>query len=185
MNAQPLRLPDTDPVTIRPIEPGDLSRMLALCVEHARSIAHERLPYGAAKVDTIELIEALFDTPRRAWAWVAESGDELVGYVGATVDFSILERGNYVNLDYPFVRHAWRHIGVESNLFERIVALAKDTGCLYIQLQAPNWKADVARLHGSSNVRRVEMVRYVLPVATGESPESVLVSMSESQVVRQ
>jgi len=156
-----------------------------LCIEHARSIAHERLPYGAPQTDTFELIEALFDAPRRAWAWVAESGDELVGYVSATVDFSILERGYYVNLDYPFVRSAWRHVGVEQHLFQRIVAMAKDTGCLYIQLQAPNWKVDVTRLHGSSSARRVEMVRYVLPVATGESPESVLALMSESQVVRQ
>jgi GNAT superfamily N-acetyltransferase len=166
MNAQPLRMPDIDPVTIRPIEPGDLPRMLALCVEHARSVAHERLPYGTAKADTFELTEALFDTPRRAWAWVAESGDELVGYISATVDFSILERGYYVNLDYPFVRPAWQRIGVESRLFQSVVALAKDTGCLYIQLQAPNWKVDVTRLHGSSSARRVEMVRYVLPVAT-------------------
>ena len=185
MSAQPLRLPDIDPVTIRPIEPGDLPRMLALCAEHAESIAYERLPYGVAQADTFELIEALFDTPRRAWAWVAESADELVGYISATVDFSILERGYHVNLDYPFVRSAWQHIGVEPHLFQRIVALAKNTGCLYIQLQAPNWKASVARLHSSSNARRVEMVRYVLPVATGEPPESVLASMNESQVIRQ
>lgn len=132
MNDQPFRLPDIDPVVVRPIELGDLPRMLALCHEHAESVAHERQPYGVAQADTSELIEALFDTPRRLWAWVAESDDELVGYVSATVDFSILEQGYYVNLNYPFVRPTWQHVCVEPHLIERVQALAVNTGCLYI-----------------------------------------------------
>ena len=183
MSAQPLALPDIAPVTVRPVVLGDMPRLLALCAEHAEGVAHERLPYGGVRSGTLELVEALFDTPRRAWAWVAESGDELVGYVSATVDFSILERGYYVNLDYPFVRPAWQRHGVEPHLFKRALALAANTGCLYVQLQAPNWRANIAHLQAPSDANRVEMVRYVFPVGADESFE--LLMTNESQVVRQ
>lgn len=183
MSARPFALPDIAPMAVRPVVLSDMPRLLALCAEHAESIAHERLPYGGVRTGTLELVEALFDTPRRAWAWVAESSGELIGYVSATVDFSILERGYYVNLDYPFVRPAWQHYGVEPHLFERAMALAANTGCLYVQLQAPAWRASIARLQAPSGASRVEMVRYVFAVGAGESFERLMTD--ESHAVRQ
>ena len=180
MSAQPLRLPDIAPIAVRPATLEDLPRLLALCAEHADSLAYERLPYEGTQADTLELTEALFDTPRRAWVWVAEFADELVGYVCATVDFSILERGYYANLDPPFVRSPWRHIGVETHLFQQALVLAANTGCRYLQSQTPTWKVHAARLQAASSASRVEMVRYVLPALTSQSLGSVT-AMSESQ----
>jgi GNAT superfamily N-acetyltransferase len=159
----------------------DLPRLLALCAEHAESLAYQRPPHGGVRTDTFELTEALFDTPRRAWVWVAELADELVGYVCVTVDFSILERGYYANLEAPFVRSAWRHIGVETHLFQQALVLAANTGCRYLQSQTPTWKAHAARLQAASSASRVEMVRYALPAPTNPSLVSALNAIGESR----
>ncbi|KAF1707078.1 GNAT family N-acetyltransferase [Pseudoxanthomonas sacheonensis] len=182
MSVQPLRLPDIAPVTVRPAVLEDLPRLLALCAEHAESLAYERLPYGDTQADTLELVEALFDTPRRAWVWVAEFARELVGYVCATVDFSILERGYYANLEAPFVRPAWRHVGVETHLFQQALVLAANTGCRYLQSQTPTWKVHATRLQAASSASRVEMVRYVLPAPISQSPGATPTTASEAQL---
>lgn len=182
MSAQPLRLPDITPIAVRAAVLEDLPRLLALCAEHAESLAYERLPYGRTQDDTLELTEAMFDAPRRAWVWVAELSGELVGYVCATVDFSILERGYYANLDPPFVRSPWRHIGVETHLFQQALELAANTGCRYLQSQTPTWKVHAARLQAASSASRVEMVRYVLPVPGGQTLASVPAANSEPQL---
>lgn len=182
MSVQPLRLPDIAPVTVRPVVLEDLPRLLALCAEHSESLAYERLPDVGTQADTLELVEALFDTPRRAWVWVAEFAGELVGYVCATVDFSILERGYYTNLESPFVRPAWRHIGVETHLFQQVLVLAANTGCRYLQSHTPTWKVHAARLQTASSASRVEMVRYVLPAPTSQSLGATLTAASETQL---
>lgn len=181
MSVQPLRLPDISPVTVRSAVLEDLPRLLALCAEHAESLAYERLPCGGMQTDTLELVEALFDTPRRAWVWVAEFADELVGYVCATVDFSILERGYYANLEPPFVRPAWRHVGVETHLFQQVLVMAANTGCRYLQSQTPTWKVHASRLQAASSASRVEMVRYVLPAQADQSLVPVLSAARQAQ----
>lgn len=181
MSAPPLRLPDIAPVAVRPAVLEDLPRLLTLCAEHAESLAYERLPEGGTQADTLELTEAMFDTPRRAWVWVAEFADELVGYVCATVDFSILERGYYANLDAPFVRSPWRNTGVETHLFQQALVLAANTGCRYLQSQTPTWKVHASRLQTASSANRVEMVRYALPAPTRPSLEPVLTVVGETQ----
>jgi GNAT superfamily N-acetyltransferase len=181
MSVQPLRLPDISPVTVRPAALEDLPRLLALCAEHAESLAYERLPYGGTQADTLELVEALFDAPRRAWVWVAEFAEELVGYVCATVDFSILERGYYANLEAPFVRPAWRHIGVETHLFQQALVMAANTGCRYLQSQTPTWKVHAARLQAASSASRVEMVRHIVPAPASQPLGPVPAVASEAQ----
>ncbi len=163
MNAETRALSRLPALAIRPVVRDDLPQLLQLCAEHAEQAAFERLPYGRGHHDPLELLEALFEPPLRAWAWLLHAGDETVGYAAATVGFSMLERGYYLQLEPWHVRAPWRTSGADLLLLQQAQALALKLGCLNLQWQAPTWSAAPA-LPGE-RATRIETVRHVLPLA--------------------
>ena len=149
----------------RVVLPGDLPALLRLCAEHAEHTAFERLPYGHAHDGLLELREALFEPPLRAWAWIAYVDGEAVGYASATVGFSLLERAYHLCLEGLYVCAAWRGHGVEPLLFGQALAAAERFGCINLQWQAPAWSEAARALDLSRRATRMEALRYVLPVA--------------------
>lgn len=138
MNAEARALSRLSMPALRPVVADDTPQLLRLCAEHAEQIAFERLPHGRARHDSLELLEALFEPPLRAWAWLLHSDDEAVGYAAATVGFSMLERAYYLQLEPWYVRAAmareWRRPaaaaagtgpGAEAGLPEPAVAGAR------------------------------------------------------------
>lgn len=163
VNAEARALSRLSMPTLRPVVADDTPQLLWLCAEHAEQIAFERLPHGRARHDSLELLEALFEPPLRAWAWLLHSDDEAVGYAAATVGFSMLERAYYLQLEPWYVRAPWRASGVDLLLLQQAQALALKLGCLNLQWQAPAWST-ASRL-SSERATRIETVRYVLPLA--------------------
>lgn len=163
MNAEARALSRLTSLTVNPVGRDDIPALLLLCAEHAEQIAFERLPYGRLRQDPLELLEALFEPPLRAWAWLAHADGEAVGYAAATVGFSMLERGYYLQLEPWHVRASWRDSGADSLLLQQAQALALRLGCLNLQWQAPAWS--VSARHASERATRIETVRYVLPLA--------------------
>lgn len=153
-------------LTVRKATPADVAVLLTLCEEHARQVAHERWPFGRGRDDALELAEALFDTPTRAWAWIAYTDGRPHGYAGATAGCSLLERGNYFQIESLFVRAGQHTRDAERQLFLRVLRMARTLGCLNLQWRLP---ADqVQRLHAQLPVGcvRTASVHYVLPLET-------------------
>lgn len=156
----------TDPsvLTVRRAKPADAPVLLALCEEHTQQVAHERWPFGGSRGDALEVTEALFETPTRAWAWIAYAGSRPHGYVAASAGCSLLERGNYFQIESLYVRASANTREAERQLFLRTLRMARTLGCLNLQWRLP---ADqVQRLHAQLPIGCVRMaaVQYVLPL---------------------
>ncbi|RDZ26595.1 GNAT family N-acetyltransferase [Lysobacter silvisoli] len=149
----------------RAVRREDLPALLRLCDEHAGQAAFERLPYGPARDTLLELEEALFEPPLRAWAWIAYAGEEPVGYASASVGLSLLERAYHLSLDGLYVRPDWRERAVEALLFEQALAAARRFGCANLQWHAPAWSEAARALDLPRRATRIESLRYVLPLA--------------------
>ena len=163
MNAETLTLSRLRPLSVRPVGRDDVPDLLRLCAEHADQIAFERLPYGRGREDTLELIEALFEPPLRAWAWLLRAGDEVIGYAAATVGFSLLEGGYYLQLEPWYLRPLWRVGQADRLLLEEARVLATRLGCLNLQWQAPPWSLAGRPTGANAQATRIETTRYVLP----------------------
>jgi hypothetical protein len=151
---------------VRRATPADGAALSALCEEHAQHVAHERWPFGRSRGDALELMEALFETPTRAWAWIAYADGQPHGYAGATAGCSLLERGNYFQIESLFVRAGTNAREAERQLFLRVLRMARTLGCLNLQWRLP---ADqVQRVHAQLPVGcvRTASVHYVLPLET-------------------
>lgn len=154
----------------RSVRPEDLPALLRLCTEHAELTVFERLPYGHARDSLLELREALFEPPLRAWAWIAYVDGEAVAYASATVGFSLLERAYHLCLEGLYVRAAWREREIEALLFEQALDAAARFGCLNLQWQAPAWSEAARALDLPRRATRMEALRYVLPVGAAGEP---------------
>ncbi|NZA24801.1 hypothetical protein H0E84_00225 [Luteimonas sp. SJ-92] len=146
----------------------DFTALLALCDAQLRDGAGagtDRGGFGAARADPLELYEALFDPPRRAWAWLAWADGEAVGYAGATAGCSLLHRRNYLRLESLFVRprtHA--PAAVERRLFLHVLRTADALGCANLQWNLPATLAARLREALPPEAVRTGSVHYVLPL---------------------
>ncbi|WP_368564214.1 hypothetical protein [Pseudoxanthomonas sp. UTMC 1351] len=153
-------------LTVRRVTSADTTLLHALCEEHAQQVAHERWPFGRGRGDALELTEALFETPTRAWAWIAYADGRPHGYAGATAGCSLLERGNYFQIESLYVRAGAHAPEAERQLFLRVLRMARTLGCLNLQWRLP---ADqTQRVHAQLPVGcvRTALVHYVLPLGT-------------------
>ncbi|HEY0505151.1 MAG TPA: hypothetical protein VGD42_16840 [Lysobacter sp.] len=165
MNATSLAFRTPEParlaVTVAAVGRDDADVLLRLCDEHAGQTVLEH-GQPAPRDGLLEFHEALFDTPLRAWAWLARVDEAPVGYAFATVGFSLAGRGYSLQLDALYVREPWPPHAVETALFAQVAALAQRLGCVQLQWTAPSWNASARRF--DDNAARHECVRYFLPL---------------------
>ncbi|MCF7223649.1 hypothetical protein [Marilutibacter chinensis] len=159
-------------IRVHAVTREDTAVLLQLCEEHHRRVAAQRLPYGQARESTLELQEALFEPPLRAWAWLATHGSdahdgEALGYAAATVGFSMLERGYVFQLDSLYVRAPWQPREVADALFAQARAMARQLDCVNLQWRAAPWWCDAARPGAPRHAIRVDGEHYVLALASG------------------
>lgn len=170
MNAVPLALlPVTTShpaIAVSAVARADADVLLQLSREHAAQAAAERRAYGPAREDTLEFLEALFEPPLRAWAWLARVDGQAVGYAGATAGFSLLERGYSFHLDTLYVRPDHAGLDLDLALFGQAQAMATRLGCLNLQWQAPVWTAAARRWN--QQAARSEVARFVMPLAAAD-----------------
>lgn len=120
---------------IRAVARADAALLMALCDAQRAECGEDRAAFGPGNGAVLELMEALFEPPLRAWAWIARERAGAVGYAAATIGFSMLERAYYLRLESLYVDSAWRGRGVESELLQAARALAQQLGCVNLQWQ--------------------------------------------------
>ncbi|MDO1528197.1 GNAT family N-acetyltransferase [Fulvimonas sp. R45] len=146
---------------VRRARPDDLAALVAMCGEHA---AYERASYApAGKAEALS--RALFSTPPRLHAWVAEVLGEPVGYATATLEFSTWQAGEFLHMDCLYVRAGRRDGGTGAALLHAVVDFARRAGCAEIQWQTPAWNADAARFYRRSGAVEKAKRRFLLSMA--------------------
>lgn len=161
------------PAMIRPVRAEDGETLLRLCREHARREVLERAPFGPGRGDARDLVEALFDPPVRVWAWIAEADGEAVGYAGAVAGCSLLERGNYFQLESLYVRPHPQAQELELRLFLQALRMARTLGCLNLQWRLPASQARRIEAQLPATAVRTDSVHYVLPLGDGTADSAV------------
>jgi GNAT superfamily N-acetyltransferase len=147
-------------VAISQATQADLPELMSICAEHA---AFERLPHVAGR-DAGAMAEALQGTPPRLHAWLARVDDAVVGYASATVDFSTLDRADYLHMDCLYVRAPWRNRAVGRQLWEQVTTQARALRCASVQWQTPAWNEAAARFYRRLGASEHAKLRYVLPL---------------------
>ena len=118
---------------VRKIEQFDLAKLGELIVEHAD---YEELPIG--KFIRISQLSALiFGKNPVIFVWVVENGEELLGYMSATIDYSTWQAAPFVYLDCLYLREQTRGQGVGWQLMSQLREFARFHNCNNIQWQTP------------------------------------------------
>lgn len=156
-------------VNVRRVGRADVRTLAALCDEHARCCDPQRAAFGRARGEALELEEALFDLPTRAWAWIARVDGTAVGYAGASAGCSLLERANYFRIESLYVQAAAPVPEVERRLFLQVLRTARMLGCLNLQWQLPSDQVGRLRAQLPPAAVSTATAHYVLPLETAAS----------------
>jgi GNAT superfamily N-acetyltransferase len=146
-------------VLIRRVSRTQAAALMQLCDRQTAELS--RMP-GRRVGGVLELMEALFEPPLRAWAWMAERGGEPIGHAFATVGFSMIERAYYFNLESLFVPASERPSGVAVALLAEARRMAETLGCVDLRWQVPlaQGSGEIA-LPGHAGA--ATMIQYVFP----------------------
>ena len=149
-----------DQVEVRRVTRAQAAALMHLCDRHKA----ERPPTPGTRAagGVLELMEALFEAPLRAWAWIAERRGEPAGYAFATVGFSMVERAYYLNLEALFVPASARPSDVASRLFDAARRMASDLGCVDLRWQVPVGQGG-APMAMPGHTGAATMIQYVFP----------------------
>lgn len=119
-------------------------------------------PGARPRNGVLELMEALFETPLRAWAWIAERRGEPLGYAFATVGFSMIERAYYFNLEALFVPADARPSGVAAALFDQARRMSEMLGCVDLRWQVPVGQGN-GQIALPGHAAAATVIQYVFP----------------------
>ncbi len=144
--------------TIRNATPNDIDEIILLCSEHAE---YERAYYsseGKAK----KLTQLLFDENPRAYCLIAESENQIVGYVTYSFEFSTWDAELYTHMDCLFLREFARGFGIGEALVEQIKLASKENNCSIIQWQTPQFNERAIRFYYRIGATSKEKLRMYL-----------------------
>ncbi len=146
-------------IVIRRVSRPQAAALMRLCDRQMAELSHAP---GRRVGGVLELMEALFEPPLRAWAWMAERDGEPIGHAFATVGFSMIERAYYFNLESLFVPADERPSGVAVALLAEARRMAETLGCVDLRWQVPlaQGSGEIA-LPGHAGA--AAMVQYVFP----------------------
>jgi len=144
--------------SIRPVRPEDLARLAVLCAAHAEFEQAPPPPHDLAD----RLRPALFAPQARLWCLVVCVGDELVGYLSYTLEFSTWQAAEFVHMDCVFLTEDYRGRGLGTALLDHLCGIARHIGVRQIQWQTPSWNTDAIRFYDRSGARGAHKIRYTL-----------------------
>lgn len=149
-----------DEIDIRRVTRAHAAALMQLCDRQRAELPET--PGTRPGAGVLELMEALFEPPLRAWAWIAERHGEPAGYAFATVGFSMIERAYYFNLETLFVSAHARPSDIASRLFDEARRTASDLGCVDLRWQVPVGQGGPGMpLPGQAGA--ATMIQYVFP----------------------
>lgn len=152
-----------DDVIVKRAGSAEVTTLLALGAEHA---AFEHLSCRASEQPSA-LVAALEGESPLLHAWIANLGNQALGYASATLDFSTLDGAPYLHMDCLYVRDSWRGQGIGLRLWQAVHAFAQARRCAAIQWQTPWWNVDAARFYRRLGASEAPKLRYRLPLDTG------------------
>ena len=149
-----------DEIDIRRVTRAHAAALMQLCDRQRAELPET--PGARPGAGVRELMEALFEPPLRAWAWIAERHGEPAGYAFATVGFSMIERAYYFNLETLFVSAHARPSDIASRLFAEARRTASELGCVDLRWQVPVGQGGPGMpLPGQAGA--ATMIQYVFP----------------------
>jgi len=150
-------------VRIHRVTRAHAAALMQLCDRHMAELPVGASTQRAAGGRVLELMEALFEAPLRAWAWIVERDGLPQGYAFGTVGFSMIERAYYFNLESLFVSTDARPSGAASALFDAARAMADELGCIDLRWQVPLGQESALALPGQAAA--ATMIQYVFPTS--------------------
>ncbi|MGG2459270.1 GNAT family N-acetyltransferase [Streptomyces sp. RGM 3693] len=120
-------------IKVRPIEPGDLDALLALCREHA---AYEKAEFREnGQVERWRA--ALFSEHPALYGWIATDGGEPCGFMTVTIDFATWGAEPFAYMDCLYLQEPYRGRGLGRTFFERLREFSVAQGCGRVEWQTP------------------------------------------------
>ena len=153
--------PNHSVCNVRRVEQGDLEELVSMCAEHARYERAGYEPSGKAAA----LDRALFGTPARLTAWVAEAHGKPVGYVAASSEFSTWSAREFLHMDCLFVREGYRGRGIGGALLATIMRFAREQEYVEVQWQTPDWNREAERFYHREGAIGKTKIRFALETA--------------------
>lgn len=148
-------------VIIRPVEPGDLEQLVALCKAHA---AYEQAAYDATgKAEQLHI--DLFSDPPKLFCLVAEQESRLTGFISFMKQYATWDACEYVYMDCLFLAEASRSKGIGLRLVEHMVQEAEQWGCTLIQWQTPEFNTRAIKFYNRLGATQKAKERFFLEVA--------------------
>lgn len=154
-----------DDIDIRRVTRAHAAALMQLCDRQMAELPGTSGPRAGTGV--LELMEALFEPPLRAWAWIAERRREPSGYAFATVGFSMIERAYYLNLEALFVPASARPSDIAARLFAEARRTASELGCVDLRWQVPVGQGG-AQMALPGQAGTATMIQYVFPTLRSE-----------------
>jgi GNAT superfamily N-acetyltransferase len=149
-----------DGVHIRRVTRAHAAALMQLCDRQMAELPES--PGARPGAGVLELMEALFEPPLRAWAWIAERRGQPAGYAFATVGFSMIDRAYYFNLETLFVSASARPSDIATHLLAEARRTASDLGCVDLRWQVPVGQAS-AQMALPGQAGAATMIHYVFP----------------------
>jgi GNAT superfamily N-acetyltransferase len=127
----------TGALTLRDAVPGD---EVAIC-GFVRALAEYEKMAGEAHGTAEDFRRALFGTPPRAFALLAEVAEEAVGFAVWFFNFSTFAARPGLYVEDVFVLPAWRGKGIGRAIFRDLARRALAAGCARMDWQVLDWNA--------------------------------------------
>jgi len=131
--------------SLRPAAPTDVATLLRLI----RALAdYERLA-DQVRATEADLATALFESPPRAGALIAEIADEAVGFALWFYTFSTFTGRPGLYLEDIYVAPAHRGRGIGRAVFRHLARLAEAEGCARLEWAVLDWNTPARRFYAA------------------------------------
>ena len=141
---------------VRLVRPSEIESVIRLCEEHA---AYEKAEFSAKGIAE-RLHSAIFSDVPRLWCFVAEIGEEIIGYATCTRDFSTWRAADYLHLDCLYITQEHRKAGIGAEVMQAIMEHADRLGCAVLEWQTPSWNKRAARFYERLGARSSYKLRF-------------------------
>jgi ribosomal protein S18 acetylase RimI-like enzyme len=120
-------------IRVRPIAPGHLDALLALCREHA---AYEKADFREdGQVERWH--SALFAEQAVLHGWMATDGEEPCGFMTVTIDYATWSAKPFAYMDCLYLREPYRGMGLGRAFLDRLREFAIAHRCGWAEWQTP------------------------------------------------
>jgi len=150
-------MPIERPSPARPEDAGTVISLLAAQLdEHAIPLARELLARS---------VTAALADDSRALILVAREGGHSVGVAFVSFQSSLERGGRIAWLEELYVLPDRRGAGIGSRLVQATLDVARERGCMSVELEVESSHARAAHLYRRAGFRPLERVHYALPLA--------------------